>query len=58
MIIGLIMLIKPEMWWEITESWKSSDATEPSDFYTKITRVGGCFFTMCGIAGIIAFFLL
>jgi len=52
------MLIKPEMWWEITESWKSSDATEPSDFYTKITRVGGCFFTMCGIAGIIAFFLL
>lgn len=52
------MLVKPDIWWEITESWKSYDATEPSDFYIKTTRFGGCIFTLVGIAGIIGFFLL
>ena len=58
LIIGLLMLIDPNMWWEITESWKSHDATEPSDFYIKVSRFQGCFFTLLGVAGIIAFFLL
>jgi len=58
LIMGLIMLVKPNIWWEIKESWKSHDATEPSDFYVKITRFEGCVFTLGGIAGIIAFFLL
>ena len=58
LIIGFLMLVKPDIWWEITESWKSHDATEASDFYIKTTRFGGCTFTVVGIAGIIAFFLL
>jgi len=56
--VGLLMSVKPDIWWEITESWKSYDATEPSDFYVKTTRFGGCFFALCGIVGIMAFFLL
>ncbi|MDK2801245.1 MAG: hypothetical protein PWQ70_2864 [Clostridiales bacterium] len=44
LIVGLIMLISPDTWWQITESWKSYAATEPSDFYIKITRVTGGFF--------------
>jgi len=58
LIIGVLMLFKPDVWWEVTESWKSSDATEPSDFYIKYTRFGGGFFTLAGIAGIISFFVL
>ena len=58
LIIGFLMLVKPEIWWGITESWKSYDATEPSDFYIKTTRFGGYIFTLVGIAGIIAFSLL
>jgi len=58
LIIGSLMLVKPGIWWEITESWKSYDAMEPSDFYIKATRFGGCAFTLVGAAGIIAFFLL
>ena len=56
--VGFLMLLKPDIWWEITESWKSYDATEPSDFYIKGTRFGGGTFTLVGIAGIIAFFWL
>ena len=58
LIIGFLMLAKPDIWWEITESWKSYDATEPSDFYIKNIRFGGGIFTVVGIAGIVAFFLL
>lgn len=58
LIVGLIMLISPDAWWQITESWKSYAATEPSDFYIKITRVTGGFFLMIGVGGIIVFLLL
>ena len=26
---GFLMLVKPDAWWEITESWKSSNAGNP-----------------------------
>jgi len=56
--MGFLMLVKPNIWWEMTESWKSHDATEASDFYIKITRFRGFFFTLGGIICITAFFLL
>ncbi|MFA9381052.1 MAG: DUF6199 family natural product biosynthesis protein, partial [Acetanaerobacterium sp.] len=43
--VGLLQLLKPDMWWTITQSWKSSYADEPSDFYRKITRIGGAICT-------------
>jgi hypothetical protein len=55
---GFLMLVKPDAWWEITESWKSSNAAEPSDFYIKTTRFGGCIFVLAGFIGIIGFCLL
>ncbi|WP_133241840.1 DUF6199 family natural product biosynthesis protein [Clostridium thermopalmarium] len=58
LIIGIIMLISPDTWWQITESWKSYAAAEPSDFYIKITRVVGGFFSIVGVGGIIVFLLL
>lgn len=58
LIIGLIMLFSPDTWWLITESWKSNSAAEPSDFYIKLTRIGGGLFSTVGVGGIIAFFIL
>lgn len=57
-IFGLVALIKPEFIWQLTESWKSNDATEPSDFYVFSTRFGGVCCTLAGIGGLFVFFFL
>ncbi|MDD9270437.1 DUF6199 family natural product biosynthesis protein [Paenibacillus sp. GCM10023248] len=49
-ICGLLMLFKPSMIWNVTESWKSNDATEPSSLYVWSTRFGGVMVTMVGLA--------
>ena len=56
-VVGGLLLIKPDIFWLITESWKSSDATEPSNLYVFSTRVGGGLCIAVGIGGIIAFSL-
>ncbi|MEI7026193.1 DUF6199 family natural product biosynthesis protein [Paenibacillus sp. y28] len=56
-IIGLFMLIRPQTMWVITESWKSSDATEPSGLYKLSTRIGGGLFTLAGIGAMVAFII-
>lgn len=56
--LGLLMLIKPSLIWMISESWKSNDATEPSDLYILSTRFGGMMVTLVGIGGILVFTLL
>jgi hypothetical protein len=55
-LFGLVMLIRPTTIWQITESWKSDDATEPSDMYIWYTRFGGVICTLAGIGGIYASF--
>jgi hypothetical protein len=52
------MIIKPSFFWLITESWKSSVGTEPSDLYVLSTRFGGIMITLAGIGAVIAFILL
>ena len=54
---GLFMLLCPDLWWELTESWKTY-AGEPSDLYRKGARFGGVCCLLVGIAGIVAFFVL
>lgn len=56
LVCGGIMLIKPRVFYEITESWKNNAEGEPSGLYLLSTRVGGGFFLAVGIAGIIVFF--
>ncbi len=56
-LVGLIMISKPNVFWLITESWKSNDATEPSPFYIWSTRFGGVMFLLAGIGGVVAFLL-
>jgi hypothetical protein len=57
-VLGLMMLFKPSIIWTITESWKSIDATEPSDLYVKSTRFGGIIVTLAGLGGVLAFSFL
>lgn len=56
-IIGITMIIKPNIIWFVTESWKSNDATEPTHLYIWSTRFGGIMITLAGIGGVVANFI-
>ena len=53
LILGAVMLRFPEFVYEITESWKSYSAGEPSDLYKLHTRIGGAAFILIGIAALV-----
>lgn len=48
--IGSLMLVSPQIWFDLTESWKSDSSSTPSDKYIWNTRFGGI---MCASAGIL-----
>ncbi len=52
-IIGCIMLIKPNVMWKITESWKTKTNAEPTDLYIIIIRIGGLILAVGGIITIL-----
>ncbi len=52
LILGLFMIIKPELLWKI-ENFLSVKGGKPSDFYLASMRIGGAFFTICAIAVLI-----
>ena len=51
--IGVFLFLKPHLFWELTERWKSYRADEPSDLYLKVTKSGGVLFALLGIFMII-----
>lgn len=53
-VVGILMLVRPTLVWSITESWKSSDATEPSNLYKLSIRFGGIMCTLAGVSLVIA----
>lgn len=57
-LAGLFMAISPGSVWMISESWKSNDATEPSDAYLISTRIGGMIMASAGILCLIVFIVL
>ena len=52
---GLLMILKPTLYWDLTESWKSN-GTKPSSEYLDNTRVRGYLFI--GLAVIFVLILL
>jgi len=52
-LYGSSLIFKPEWTWYISESWKSSAGSEPSDTYILLTRAAGIF---CSGIGIFIFF--
>ncbi|WP_456279131.1 DUF6199 family natural product biosynthesis protein [Bacillus sp. AK128] len=55
---GLFMIIKPSIFWMITEKWKTNDGDDPSGLYIWSTRFGGIMFSLVGISVIITSFWL
>jgi len=56
-ICGIIMLLKPQWVYMLTELWKSSVTGEPSRLYLLSTHIGGGCVTAVGILAIVVFFL-
>jgi len=58
LLMGVVMLLFPQFIYEVTESWKSYSAGEPSRLYIISIRFGGMCCLLVGIAGIISEFIL
>jgi len=51
--IGLTMFFQTDVFWEITESWKSHSSSGPSDFYKFEVKFGGVMFFLVGLGNLI-----
>lgn len=56
--LGMFIFLKPDLVWKLTEEWKSYRADEPSEFYLKVTKIGGISFSLFGIIMIMLPFIL
>lgn len=56
--LGMFIFLKPDLVWKLTEEWKSYRADEPSEFYLKVTRIGGILFALFGVIMIALPFIL
>jgi len=52
-LTGLVMLLRPELFYELTEAWKHTSGG-PSNRYLSSIRFGGI---MCCLAGFLGLFL-
>ena len=57
LVIGACMLLRPDVIYQLTESWKSNAADEPSRLYIISTRFGGVMFLLVGLLGAVTFFI-
>lgn len=56
-LCGLLLLVSPRTWFDLTESWKHSSACEPSKLWLLSTRFGGVMCTLVGLAGLVVQFV-
>lgn len=57
-IVGIFMILKPEVIYDITESWKNNRSGEPSDLYLLSTKIGGVLCLLLGVAGAVILLVL
>lgn len=57
-MVGITMFVKPKIIFTITENWKNSQNSEPSDLYIFSIRFGGIIVLLIGISSIIVQFIL
>lgn len=58
LIIGIIMFLKPDIIWMITESWKSDNAYGPSNSYKISTKICGVMMFLVGLVSLIVYVFL
>ena len=56
--LGIFLFLKPDLWWKLTEEWKSYRADGPSELYLKNIKIGGILFAMLGIVMVVLPFVL
>jgi hypothetical protein len=56
-LMGLVMVITPKLFFVITQSWKNDSDTKPSSMFKFSTRIGGVIFFAVGIAALAVQFL-
>jgi len=52
-IAGIILVVAPNLVYDITQNWKNGNDSEPSDFYRITTRVQGVILVVVGIVLIV-----
>lgn len=55
LVSGLVMIFKPRLVYDLTESWKSDSPGEPSDLFILDVRIGGSLCSLVGFVGSIYF---
>lgn len=55
--LGITMLVKPRLIFELAESWKHDGSAEPSRAFLLSTRFGGVMCTLAGLCGLIITFI-
>ena len=58
LLIGLFMLCFPAVFYELTESWKTTSSDTPSTLYKWHIRIGGIVCTLIGCVGLITTIVL
>lgn len=57
-VVGIVMIVSPQLVYELTQSWKNNGNAEPSSMYIWNTRLGGVIFTIVGtVCTVILLFL-
>ena len=52
-VMGALLITAPQLWYELTESWKSQAPSEPSGWFLFSTRFGGAVSFLVGAAYLI-----
>ncbi|MCI8398206.1 MAG: hypothetical protein HFF90_02240 [Oscillibacter sp.] len=55
--VGLLMLVSPETFYNLTEGWKHSGGSGPSRSYVFSTRFGGVMMLAVGSLGIVGWIM-
>ena len=54
---GVFVLVKPQLYYELTESWKHGGTAEPSELYLLCIRIGGVICILVGTCALLALLL-
>lgn len=55
-LCGIMLVVKPRLFFDITESWKHASSSEPTELYIFSTRFGGIIISIIGIVCMFVFF--
>lgn len=51
---GLFMFLRPSLWWDLTQSWKTQGDAKPSGIWIFVTRLGAAFILILSGVAVLA----